>query len=312
MSAWRKWFKFCFKSFWRMSFLFVFISIAVGIFLCFSILKTLFLPTEVQTPTSSAWVLALDVEGIIMNSQIFLTTLRKHIYKDNIKAVVVRVNSPGGAVGASQAIYREFISLREELKKPIIMSFEAVAASGAYYIAAGADKIVTNPGTLVGSIGVIMNLANLESLYKWAKIEPYVLKTGKYKDTGTSHRSMTLEERHYMQGLLEEVLDQFKRAIIEGRQMEAHLVSEHADGRIFTGETAVKLGFADKVGNFSDAVALAEELTGEEKLEVFDPAKRLSPFLKWFEDFDGMWSGLKNRLGFSSDPLTPMYLMPAL
>ena len=310
MSSLRKYLGLVFKNFWRLSFLSVFISIAIGIFLCVGILKVLFFSTETHIPSGKALVLSVNLEGVILDSYEFLTNLRTHIQKDRVKAVIIRVNSPGGAVGPSQAIYSEIISLREEFKKPIIMSLEAVAASGAYYVSVGADKIVANPGTLMGSIGVIMNFANLENLYDWAKIKPYTLKTGKFKDTGTVYRSMTAEERRYMQALLEEVLEQFKSAIVEGRQLEASLVDENADGRVFTGARAVELGFADQIGNYSDAIALAEELAGVEKLEVFEPKEPLD-FMSYLKGLESLWSGVRGYSVLIPHPSTPMYLMPS-
>lgn len=302
-----------FRNFWRICFLGVLLSIAVGIFLCFSTLTALFAPKDIKTPSGDALVLSINIDGIILESNEIRKKLRKHISKKSIKAVIIRVNSPGGAVGPSQDIHRELIALRKEFKKPIIMSFDALAASGAYYISVGADKIVTNPGSLVGSIGVIMNFANLEHLYRWAKVEPYTLKTGKFKDTGAGYRSMTEEERSYLQMLLNEVLDQFKTAIVEGRKMNKSVVDEHADGRVFTGATAVALGFADKIGNFSDAIDLAEEMTGEKELEVFDPSQS-SSFLERLYDLEGLWQKIMGypSLPFSSYTPTPMYLMPSL
>lgn len=309
MSSWRKCFAFLFNSFWKICFLCIFLITVFSIFLFYGVLQSLFSNKTAQRLPSDASVLVLDIEGVIISSNKFLKTLRNYIEKDNIKAVVIRVNSPGGAVGPSQAIHRELIKVREKFKKPVIMSVEALAASGAYYISVGADKIVTQPGTIIGSIGVIMNFANLEQLYKWAKIERYALKTGKYKDVGADYKSMSTEERAYLQRLLDEVLKQFKDAIVKGRNLDPSLVNQNADGRVFTGETAVELGFADKIGNFSDAIDLAEELTGEKVLKIFTPGEK-SAFLKWFEDLESL-SIIKNHIfSFLFYPTAPMYLMP--
>src|SRR5690606_7819038 len=139
----------------------------------------------------------------------------KYREEDHIKAVVVQVNSPGGVVGPSQEIYSEIVRTREEYKKPVVFSCLGLAASGAYYAAAGADKFVVNPGCMVGSIGVIMQFANLEKLLSWAKIERYALKTGAFKDTGAEYRPMGAEERAMLEDLLNSVLGQFKKAIVD-------------------------------------------------------------------------------------------------
>ncbi len=309
MASWSKCFSSFFKNFWKLSFLFTFLSIAIGVFLSYGALQSLVSNRSTKTLSNDSSVLVLDLEGVIMRSSKFLKTLRDYIDKDSVKAVVIRVNSPGGAVGPSQAIYRELIKIREEFKKPVIMSLEAIATSGAYYISAGADQIVTQAGTLVGSIGVIINFANLENLYKWAKIRRYAIKTGKYKDVGADYRSMSTEEETYLRGVLDEVLKQFKDDIVKGRNLDPGLVDRNADGRIFTGEKAVELGFADKVGNFSDAIELAEELTGEASLKIFNPKDR-SSFFRWFEDIESFYPG-SHFFSFLFYPQTPMYLMPS-
>ena len=309
MALWRKWFACFFKSFWKVSFLLVFLSIAVSIFLSYGLMQSLFSDRSSQKPPGTHSVLVLDIEGIILESQKFLKTLRKHIDQDSVKAAIIRVNSPGGAVGPSQAIYSDLIKIRKEFKKPIIMSLGAVAASGAYYIAAGGDQIVTHPGTIMGSIGVIMDFANLEDLYKWAKIKRFSVKTGKYKDTGADYRQMSPEEREYIQNLLDEVLGQFKTAIVEGRKLDANLVDQNADGRIFTGAKGVELGFADQLGGFSDAIDLAEELTGQERLKIFIPEEGPT-ILRWFNQLEGLLTQ-KHALSFLFYPSTPMYLMPS-
>lgn len=242
--------------------------------------------SKVNLPPVTPSVLVMDIEGIIMDSKRFLRNLNKNIGNSSVKAVVVRVNSPGGAVGPSQDIYRELVNVRKEYNKPIVMAFNSVAASGAYYIALGADKIVTNPGTVVGSIGVIMDFANMEELYDWAMIDRFSIKTGKYKDTGSSYRTMTTDERYYLQSVLDEILDQFKTAISEGRNLPADVVDQYSDGRIFTGVKAVNLGFADEVGNFSDAVRLASELSGFDDLKIFEPLRSRLGFLGIFDDLD--------------------------
>lgn len=230
-------------------------------------------------------VLVLELDGVIIDGSEFLEKLRKYRKDDNVKAIVVKLNSPGGVVGPSQEIYAELKRTREQFKKPVVATCGALAASGAFYAAMAADKIVTNPGCLMGSIGVIMEFANLEHLYHWAKIERYALKTGAYKDAGSDYRPMTAEEKALFQVTLNEVLGQFKAAIVEGRQLKPELVDANADGRIFTGAHAVKLGFADQIGTYDDALKLAGELAGiSGEPHVFAPKKRTKLFLEIFDE----------------------------
>src|SRR5262249_45782785 len=151
----------------------------------------------------------------------------------------------------------------------------ALAASGAYYAAVGADKIFTTPGCTLGSIGVIMELVNLEKLYEWAKVQRYAITTGPYKDAGAEYKALTPDQRSLFQKLLNDVLAQFKKAVSEGRKMKMEELDKWADGRVFTGEDAVAKGFADQLGTFEDAKRALGELVGLGKEpEVFHPKKR--------------------------------------
>ncbi|MGE0762766.1 MAG: signal peptide peptidase SppA [Bdellovibrionales bacterium] len=217
-------------------------------------------PTELRIKKNS--ILFLKLDGVIMDGEKFLEKLRRYRKEDSIKGVLVQINSPGGAVGPSQEIYAELKRTREEFKKPVVVSCLSVAASGAYYAAAAADKFITTPGCMVGSIGVIMEFANLEKLFDWAKVSRYSIKTGKFKDTGAEYRGMTEEERQLMQGLVNDVLVQFKSDIVNGRKMKPEVVDYYADGRVFTGAMAVKYGFADQTGTLDDAKKVVGEMVG--------------------------------------------------
>jgi protease-4 len=227
-----------------------------------------------ETKVKEKAILSLELNGVIVDGKKFLKDLRKYREDDDIKGVLVQINSPGGVVGPSQEIYAELKRTREVYKKPVVVTGSGLVASGAFYSAMGADKFFVEPGTLTGSIGVIMEFANLEKLYDWAKIKRYVIKTGAYKDTGAEYREMRPDEKQLLEGTMQEVLAQFKKAIADGRKMPIERVSQYADGRIFTGETAVKLGFADQVGTFTDAVAEIGKLTKlGNKPELFEPPK---------------------------------------
>ena len=178
-----------------------------------------------------------------------------------VRAVVVRLDSPGGGVAASQEIYEAVRRVREA-KKPVVASMGGVAASGAYYVACGADSIVANAGTLTGSIGVIMLFPNTEDLFRKVGIRFETVKTGKYKDIGTMWRPMTDDERNLLQDVLTNVYDQFVDVIVEGRDLAREDILPYADGRIFSGDQAQEYGFVDRVGDLDDAIRLAGRMAG--------------------------------------------------
>lgn len=187
--------------------------------------------------------------------------LRKIGEIETIKAVVLRINSPGGSIGAVQEIYEEVNRLKEKGKK-VVVSMGDVGASGAYYIACAADKIVANAGTVTGSIGVLMSLGNMEELFRKIGIKVEVIKRGKHKDIGSLSREMTQEERKLLQGLIDDAYDQFLQAVIEGRNLKKGEAEKIAQGQVFTGRQAKNLGLIDEIGNFQDAVRLAGKLAG--------------------------------------------------
>jgi protease IV len=240
-------------------------------------------------------VLLLELNGIIEDGDKFLEKLRRYREDDNIKGVLVQINSPGGVVGPSQEIFMELKRTREVFKKPVVVSCLGLAASGAYYAALAADKIVVTPGCMIGSIGVIMQFANIEKLLAWAKIDRYALKTGKFKDTGAEYRQMTGEERELLQELLSDVLLQFKTDIMSSRKLTQGVVDANSDGRVFTGQMAVKLGFADSVGTLDDARKILGEMVGlGPDPEIFKPRGRMrgEDWLSLFEEEAGSKSWL--------------------
>lgn len=180
----------------------------------------------------------------------------------SVRAVVIRLDSPGGGVAASQEIFEAVKRVREEGKKPVIASMGGVAASGAYYVACAADSIVANAGTLTGSIGVIMTFPNTEDLFRKVGIRFETVKTGKYKDIGTMWRPMTDDERKLLQDVLSNVYDQFVDAIVDGRSLAREDILPYADGRIFSGDQAQEYGFVDRLGDLDDAVRLAGQMAG--------------------------------------------------
>ena len=213
-------------------------------------------------PAPKPSILALDLDGLIVDTRDLVESLRKYRKDDNIKGVLLRINSPGGVVGPSQELWAELKRTREEYKKPVVAFCSAVAASGAYYAAVAADKIVTTPGCMIGSIGALIEFVNLAKLYDWARIDRYAITTGKFKDAGAEYQPLTSEQRALFQDLLNDILAQFKGAVAEGRKMNAATVDAYADGRVFTGAQAVKLGFADAEGTWDDARRVLGRMTG--------------------------------------------------
>jgi len=205
-------------------------------------------------------VAVVNIDGIIIDSAPYIKSIRKIRENDSVKAVVVRVNSPGGGVAASQEIYEELRSLGEAM--PVVASMGTVAASGGYYIACAAATIYANPGTVTGSIGVIAQFASYEQLLKWAKVEVEVIKSGEFKDLGSPLRKMPEEQKAYLQTLIDSTHSQFKDMISERRNLPPAKVASLSDGKIFIGSQAKKLGLIDRIGTLEVAIAEARELGG--------------------------------------------------
>jgi len=243
----------------------------------------------------------LEIQGVILDSQPYLDSLSKIKKDDGIKAIVLRIDSPGGAVGPSQEIYSEILKLRE--KKPVIATLGSVGASGGYYIACAAQKILANPGTITGSIGVIAQFVSYEQLLKWAKLDVEVIKSGEFKDVGSPFKKMTETEKQYMQQLIDNVYSQFKLAVSKARGIDSKEMDKIADGRIFTGEQAKNLKLIDELGTLSDAVNLAGSLSGikGEPNVSYYPKKKinfLDFILSKFETEIISGLPLKERFGF--------------
>jgi protease-4 len=217
------------------------------------------------------------LKGVIMDSQKTLKELKEFEEDSSVKAVLLRIDSPGGAVGPSQEIHDAVLRVRKT--KPVVASFESVAASGGFYVAVAAQRIVSNPGTLTGSIGVIMDFANLSELYKWAKVERFNIKSGKFKDVGSENRPMTPEEKELLQGLIGNVYEQFLKAVADGRHLPVEQVRPIADGRILTGEQAFEAKLVDKLGGPDVALDQIRELAkldAKQKIHLVypEPKKR--------------------------------------
>ena len=220
-------------------------------------------------------VALVPLEGEISRSDDFVETLQDLAERPGIGAVVVRINSPGGAVAPSQEMYTAIRRLAGT--KPVVASLGSVAASGGYYVASAADVIVASPGTLTGSIGVIMSLMNVEGLLGKLGVMPEVLKAGANKDMGSPFRALTPEDRAVFQTMLDQVHTQFIDAVAAGRKMDPAEARKLADGRIYSGQQAKDLGLVDELGGLEEAVRIAGEragIPGEPNVERVSPSRR--------------------------------------
>ncbi len=204
----------------------------------------------------------IQIDGTISSSRAITSKLVKFRKDNKIKAIILRINSPGGSVGPSQEIYRE---VRRTIKtKKVIASLGCVAASGGYYVASAADRIVADPGTITGSIGVIMQFIRIEDLLGKMGVDFEILKSGEFKDIGSPARKLTERDKEILNRLIDDIQTQFVEAVARGRNLSIEKVSEIADGRVFSGARAKELGLVDVIGNFEDAVEITKEMAGLE------------------------------------------------
>jgi len=249
-------------------------------------------------------IAVIEINGAIVSSKEIVNNIVAAGKSDHIKGVVVRINSPGGGVAPSQEIYGELKKLAK--KKPVVASMSSVAASGGYYVAAAAKKIVASPGTLTGSIGVIMEFSNIEGLLEKIGLKSFVVKSGKYKDVGSPSRTMTDKEKEYIQQLIDSVHLQFVSAVAEGRSMDLEAVKKIADGRILTGEQAFELGLVDKLGNLHDSISLVADMAGikgEPKTFVMEKEKGVVDYLLGRSFVDMIGQNFMPQLQYRADYL---------
>ncbi len=243
-------------------------------------------------------VAIVELEGIITDPAETIRRFKVLEERDDVKAIVLRIDSPGGAVGPSQEIHGEIKRLRE--KKKVVASMGTIAASGGYYTAVAADRIIANPGTITGSIGVIVEFFNAEELLGKLGLKGYVVKSGKFKDVGSPLRKMEDEERKLLQAVIDDVNEQFIAAVAEGRNLKPDEVRAIADGRIFTGAQAKEKGLIDELGGLSHAIKVGAGLSGiEGEPEIIYPEKRDLGFLgsilgkASMDNFTDLFSGLR-------------------
>lgn len=263
-------------------------------------------------------LLLLELKGPITSevSEAFMKNVRDYAGENHIKGVLIRVDSPGGTVGASQEINQTIQEIRNYYKKTVVVSSGDIVASGAVYSIVAADKIFINRGTLFGSIGVIMYFKNISELARWAKIEVYNLKAGEFKDIGNPYRAMTLREREIFENTLDNVLEQFKSAIVAGRNLSEAAVDQIADGRLMTGEEALELGFADNIGSFNDAIKEAGKMAGlGSNPPLFSPIED-NFFTRYFDNKNSSLHSLLKPIlskvkALNSLSGQPLYMLPS-
>ena len=222
-------------------------------------------------------VAIVRVEGPILDSYQTVEELKTFAENPLVKAIVVRIDSPGGGVAPSQEIYNAVKRVRKEKNMTVVASMGTVAASGGYYIAVATDRILANPGTLTGSIGVIMQMANFQELLEKIGVKNIVVKSGKFKDIGSPFRPMQDEDRKILQSVMNDVHRQFIEVVAEGRSLDLAEVELLADGRVFTGQQAKSILLVDDIGDLHDAIKLAGELGGiEGEPRVMETSKPFS------------------------------------
>jgi protease-4 len=248
-----------------------------------------------NSQTSKDGIGLIEVKGMILDSKETIRQLRYFLKQDSVKAVVLRVDSPGGIVAPSQEIYAEVKKFAA--KKKIIVSMGSLAASGGYYISAPATMIYANPGTITASIGVILKLSNIEALMDKIGIKSYTLKTGKYKDSGSPLREFSAEDRAMLQSVIDNTHQQFIRAVAEGRKLPIEDISKIADGRILSGEQAMALKLVDRLGTLQDAIEEAGKqagISGEPEL-LLPPKKKVNYMDLLAEGAEGTFNGSLGR-----------------
>lgn len=253
--------------------------ILLGICVVSAVVGIMFIPSSPVDGFGGGKIAVIRIEGPItgssglgiLGSATSATEIAKQIKRAGedpaVNAIVLRINSPGGSAASSQEIYQEVLRAKEK-GKVVVASMGDSATSGGYYVACAADKIVANPGSMTGSIGVIFSQLQYSELMERYGIEANVIKSGKYKDMGSPFRNMTDKERKILQNMVDDIYDQFVDAVVEGRGMNRSKVLELADGRIFTGKQAMEKGLVDHMGNYQDSIKIAANMSGVEKPQV--------------------------------------------
>jgi protease-4 len=242
----------------------IFAALAVLFFLVVGFAVLLYIGTTSDDGSISRFgekIAVVELKGAINSSEQVVSQLKKHRENRSIKAIVFRVDSPGGAVVPSQEIYEEVRKTRDA-GKPVVVSMGSLAASGGYYVSCGATRIVANRGTLTGSIGVISQFIQIEQLMEKIGIGSTTVKSGRLKDSGSPFRRFTEEDRKYWEGLIKDTYNQFVTVVERERHIPHQKLLAIADGRVFSGEQALEAGLVDTLGTYEDAVRIAADMVG--------------------------------------------------
>ena len=255
------------------------------------------LPDRWKSPSGE--IALVRIQGMLMDSQNIVRQLSDYRHNPGVRGILLRIDSPGGAVAPAQEIYSEIMKLRAD-HKTVYASMGTVAASGGYYIACAADYVLANPGTLTGSIAAVMVFSNIEELTNKIGVKPVIIKSGKYKDVGSPLRAMNPEERKLLQNVVDDVHQQFVQAVAKGRGLSVSEVKEIADGRIMTGQQALKLKLIDEIGGLEKTLEhLAKKIGVEGRPKVIEEKEKM-PFFDWL-----LQSSLSSRL---AETLMPSFL----
>ena len=246
------------------------------------------LPDRWKSPSGE--IALVRIQGMLMDSQNIVRQLSDYRHNPGVRGILLRIDSPGGAVAPAQEIYNEIMKLRAD-HKTVYVSMGTVAASGGYYIACAANYVLANPGTLTGSIAAVMAFSNFEELTDKIGVKPVIIKSGKYKDVGSPLRAMNPEERKLLQNVVDDVHQQFVQAVAKGRGLSVSEVKEIADGRIMTGQQALKLKLIDEIGGLEKTLELLAKKIGVEGRPKVIEEKEKTPFFDWL-----LQSSLSSRL----------------
>jgi protease-4 len=281
---------------WFLGILGMLTIVAIGFtLLVFSLIPRSFQRAETITIGSGDKIALVELEGIIYQSEDIVRQLKKYRKDTSIKGIVFRVNSPGGGVVASQEIYEETRKTRDS-GKPVVVSMGSLAASGGYYVSCGASRLVANPGTLTGSIGVISEFLQLHEALDKLGIDVKTIKSGKLKDAGSISRKMTDADERYFQDLMDDVHRQFIHVVETERGLSHEQAIAISDGRVFTGKEAFTAGLIDTLGTYEDAISIAAELAGIEGEPAIVRERRRGMFESLFGEVGKSISGLKQEV----------------
>ncbi len=273
----------------------------LGVFFIFFIFFWVVILLFLSTPDDSVRigrgnnVAVVEIDGVIVSAEDVVRQIKKYRDNRNVNAILLRVDSPGGGVAASQEIYEE-VKKTVENGKPVVVSMGAVAASGGYYVSLPASSIVANPGTITGSIGVISQFIHVDEMLDKIGVDVTTIKSGRFKDSGSMYRDMEEFEKTYWQELMDDVYVQFVSAVAVARNFELEQTYDLAEGKIYTGRQAYELGLIDTLGTYEDAIRIAADLSGiEGDPDIIKERERRTFWDSFFMSVFGNYSNIREK-----------------